>query len=48
MTNNSNNVHCCHEERFASIESEIAEIQVRLDSKKEDIQEKKMDTLREI
>ena len=39
MTNNSNNVHCCHEERFASIESEIAEIQVRLDSKKEDIQQ---------
>lgn len=39
MTNNSNNVHCCHEERFASIESELAEIQVRLDTKKEDIQQ---------
>lgn len=39
MTNNSNHLNCCHEERFANIESEIAEIQVRLDSKKEDIQQ---------
>ena len=28
---------CCHEERLAHIEADIAEIQVRLDSKKEDI-----------
>ncbi|MBR0272383.1 MAG: hypothetical protein IJQ68_10430 [Methanobrevibacter sp.] len=31
------NHNCIHEERFASIESEIAEINARLDSKKEDI-----------
>ena len=37
MTNNTHN--CCHEERFATIESEIAEINVRLDTKKEDIQQ---------
>lgn len=39
MTNNSNHLNCCHEERFASIESELAEINVRLDTKKEDIQQ---------
>ena len=33
LTNN----HCLHEERFATIESEIAEINARLDSKKDDI-----------
>lgn len=38
MNNNSNH-RCCHEERFASIESELAEINVRLDTKKEDIQQ---------
>ena len=38
MNNNSNH-SCCHEERFASIESELAEINVRLDTKKEDIQQ---------
>lgn len=38
MTNNNNHT-CCHEERLAHIESEIAEINVRLDSKKEDIQQ---------
>ena len=34
----TNNIHsCCHEERLAHIESEIAEINARLDSKKDDI-----------
>ena len=38
MTNN--NHHECHyEERFAHIESEIAEMNVRLNTKKEDIQQ---------
>lgn len=37
MPNNTHN--CCHEERFSHIESEIAEINARLDSKKEDIQQ---------
>ena len=37
MTNNSKNHVCCHEERLAHIESDIAEINARLDSKKEDI-----------
>lgn len=38
MTNNNTHT-CCHEERLAHIESEIAEMNVRLDSKKEDIQQ---------
>jgi len=38
MTNNNNHT-CCHEERFSHIESEIAEMNVRLDTKKEDIQQ---------
>lgn len=37
MTNNSKNHTCCHEERLAHIESDLAGINVRLDSKKEDI-----------
>lgn len=37
MNNNSKNHTCCHEERLAHIESDIAGINVRLDSKKEDI-----------
>ena len=28
---------CCHEERFAHIESDIAELKARMDSKKDDI-----------
>jgi len=38
MTNNNTHT-CCHEERLAHIESEIAEMNVRLDTKKEDIQQ---------
>lgn len=38
MTNNSNTpTQCMHEARLSHIEAEIAEINVRLDSKKEDI-----------
>lgn len=33
----NNHITCCHEERLAHIEADIVEIQVRLDSKKEDI-----------
>lgn len=32
-----NHSTCCHEERFANIESDIAELNARMDSKKEDI-----------
>lgn len=39
MTNNNNNHECYYEERLAHMESDIAEINVRLDSKKEDIQQ---------
>lgn len=31
--------NCIHEERFAHLESELAEVHVRLESKKEDIQQ---------
>ena len=34
---------CCHEERIAHIESDIAEINVRLDGKKDDIQQIQLD-----
>lgn len=42
MTHNDNHI-CCHEERFSHIESEIAEMNVRLDSKKENIQQIQME-----
>lgn len=33
----ANHSNCCHEERFANIEKDLAELRARMDSKKEDI-----------
>ena len=37
MSEDSIHSKCCHEERFAKIESDIAELKARMDSKKDDI-----------
>lgn len=34
---NANHSNCCHEERFANIEKDLAELKARMDNKKEDI-----------
>lgn len=44
---NNNHTNCCHEERFATIESEIAEINARLENKKEDIHQMQLEKERQ-
>ena len=39
--------HCCYEERFAHIESELAEVNARLESKKEDIHQIQAERIRQ-